>query len=142
MEMEAVAETKKASGISLSGFEMDLLVTILNARTGTGTIKDLRLLGGLVDKLRKATPARPPRPEIRPLKEGEKEYPKEEIEAYSKQNDEWVKLFQGFLNDDKPVELSDTDCILVKQKLQGFNSFNNDEPTREKVLKLAEKFGL
>jgi len=123
---------------------MQIIIDVLNARSNVpGTIRDLKLVAATVKSVAEQIPPRPERPNIRPLAEGEKEYPKEEGEAIEKMQLEWIDNFKKYMHvDEVNVQISNVGSLLVKQRLQSFHQFQTDADTRERVLKLAEKFGL
>lgn len=144
MEQQKSKNSQQAEGgVVLNCKELELLIGLLNSRNAAGAaIKDLRLIQSTVQMMKSKLPAKPIRPEIGPMEEGATEYKKEVVEEYQKAHEEWAKELEVFLNHEQHCDFSSYGMLIMKQRLQGFASFNTDEQSRETVLKLAEKFGL
>jgi hypothetical protein len=139
--MEMAKENKKPRH-RLTTFEIELMMNLLNARSPNGgSIKDLRMIDSTQKLLKGLLPPKPARPELPALKPGEK-HEEKAISEFQTQQQEWGNKMEAYLNEEVDCDFNDLTVILLKQKLQNFSQFNTDEGTRERVLRLAEKFGV
>lgn len=132
----------KDESMKLSTFELEMTIGVLNQRPPKGIgIKDMKLVHGTVKKLRSFMPKKPEMPEMPKAEEGKK-LTDEQIKEKTSLINQYKEDLQSYNDLEVSVDLSSTDKLVIKQRLGSYSGFTPDEKTREKVIGLAEKFGL
>ena len=137
-------ETQKNNRPSkFTGFELELILSLLNNKNAKkGSIKDLRSIDNVTKTIYMCTLNKPVQPKIPALPEDQKEYPKEMVEQIQKDQDIWAKEFESYLETEVEVDLPSFALIIIADRIKNFSGYNTDFSARQKILKLAEKFGI
>ncbi len=134
--VKAMPGTQTETGV-FTVFELETLAQIMNSRSQSGGgIKDLRLLQSVSNKIKAAIPKRPDAPAQKP------DATPEEQQTFMNEIQKWQKTLEERV--DQPIEISfsNSDLMIIKQKVRGFTQFATDEEIRDRVIALADKLDI
>lgn len=123
--------------MKLTGFELNVVNNLVTTSGMPGKIRDLRLIKKLQAKVKESLPHRDPQPP-RPTEDMSDEQKQELASQWNVWNKNMVLVDQQEFD----LELNDAEMIVIKTRMAAFEHFTTDAPYIDKILALADKFGV
>lgn len=137
----ATKPVKKKKKLKLTVFEVETCCSVLNAPVENATIKDVRGIASAYQALRVTLPEaeeqpKPPKPEPgKTVTDKAKEEFRAELTA-------WAEKMKERNDIEIDVELTEEEYKLIAHRISNFRGFRSDQHIRDKVLVMAQKFGV
>lgn len=126
--------------LTLTSFDINTIDAVLSSPSQPGSgcgIKDIRLLQGITKVLKSKIPVKPVMPK-NPTANAEQEVKEQYVKDLEKYQDE----LQLWLDIEVDFELSPIQITIIQSKLASYTNFSDNEVIRDRLVKLADKFGV
>lgn len=135
--MKAVGEVK---AVKLTVYECQLINAVVGSSEQGHTIKDLRLINGIVGKVKAAMPEAPKADE--PKMENPQAPTEEEKKAIHEARTKHAEAVSEYVATEVEVSMTSMELEFTKSKISAYPLFINNEMSRAKILNLADKLGI